>query len=1111
MFGRRSFHAAARLLCVVAVASMLCGQNVVQGQSVACSFAHPNGGTVDLTNVASATVSGTVVVPSGSLDRSWSINLCAATPPAGQTPCTGKAFVQQYSNSTCERSYTALKSAYTWDATNGAFKAVFVDAASTELYLYVACGSTADLRLSGNVQMFTPANAFNPILSMTVTTAAACAATPAPSVVTTPPPTTTTAPTTAAASTSPATSVGPTPAPPTLAPPTPVPSTPAPPVSNTPINVLVLLNYQWTTMTAADASVVLQRYLDRDINASPRRPLIVRLVDTGGTVLTASVNLLATLNSFSYVPDVVVVADSTDATVTVQNALLASPQTQSVPVISAFASGLDVLDPIARPLTMSVVPSDKQFIRAIFDLTKRAAQWGSMGVVYSQNTYGRDLLSALNDYVATQNNGPVVLTRTPMLPFGDASADDDTVAKLLLYKPVGVLCLVTTEMLPRLRAAVQRNPNAARLFLLVTPTSLSALPSMSGSPAWGAAVAPIYTRVFYWLQRNLVSDASAMDEPAAYLFSNIFDALRVVSNAVQLVDVRGAPLLDAMKSMSFLNSFTGPVTFTAAGERSSASVVLLVASSADKPLATWSAASAVDPAPAVGAEPLIQVAIAQSPLKAIPVCMAAPPSCPAVANLNHALYILLDVNANATLMGDTTIVPIAFNTGFQGVDGLRNLLPLASSCRFLIGPSSSTVNFALTPVINEFRIPQIDFASASSAFSDKRRFPYFTRVAPSDFIRAQALTAAIVYFGWERVLLVTSDDEYGTSVADAYAQVLEGGASLLESTYKLADLTSATVGAALKDIRDVAIGRVVVVMFSGSTMDSYNFFQTVQDLGMNRTHIFILGDVICQHALSFPEMRAALLGSICAAPWVDTISFSALRMGYTSSVKLSQMRDTLAAGGFDTTCPLTFDDPYSAFAFDAATLLVRSLVRIATGTSGAATLDPSKIATYLDSANASFITQQLRATEFFGVTGNMRLDANGDRTTAAFVFNIQQYNNRIVSFGDWNNMRLTPFSAYTLILPLRWLDNSTDVPGASTRSIAFIAIQTAKQHPATIALSILGFGATIAVFFFCYRHYRLQKMLEQQALDGGAPTPADVPPKHAGKEAGDTIELRTKQ
>lgn len=1094
------------LLAVVAAVALLATAAVAQ----TCSLAHPNGGNVVLSSVPAATLRGTWNVNGLILQRTWAVSLCAAvtaTPPSDATACAAPGFVQQFSAQSCESNYASYRDGFVFDATLNAFRASFQDAENIEIRVVAACGTTAAMQLDGAVtQQQVAVNAFTnkTVFVMRVTTSAACSTgTPAGTAATG---ATTTGPaTTAAAVVTPA----PTPVPTTPAPPTPVPTPVGPPV-----NVLVIANFQWTTMAPADSAALLQRYVDRELNIGGRRAIVVRMIDSGNSVLAASVNLMNAMSNFAYVPDVVVVADSTDVTVTIQNALRATPQTQSVPVISAFAGSSDVLDGVARPLTMAVVPSDRLYVRGIFELAKTGLKWGSTGIIYSQNTYGRALLSAVDTHLANGGIGPVVLTRTPMSPAANDAADDDMIAKLLLYKPVGVLCLVSDGMIARIRAAVARNPAASRLFLITTPTALSALTTMTGSPSWGAAIVPSYTRLSTWVFKGYLTDPSRMDEPAAFLFSHAFDALRVVSNGIQGANVYGADLLNAFRGVNFQGGFTGTVSFTAAGERNSATIVAVVASSVDQPLAAWSVTSLLGAAqPPIVDTLRLAAAVVASPLRAITVCLASTPSCPAVATMNHALFMLLSYNGNTSLLGDTTLVPVAINTGFDGVTGLRNLIPIASQCKFLLGPGSTIVNFALSPVVNQYRIPQIDFSAGSTAFSDVRRFPFFSRVVPNDILRAMAMASVVVDFAWERVLLVTTDDEFGTSQVESITKVMETSRSLVEATYKLTDLQPATIAAALKNINDIAIGRIIIVSLSGTSDDSRNFYQVVQDLGMHKTHIFILGDALCQHALDFPEMRAALIGSICTAPKADAIAFDALRGDYTSGRMNAQMRDVLAAGGFDTTCPLTFDDPYSAFAFDAATLLVNAIYDTARNVSGATRFDPSRIAELLDAANTSVVVDRIRQARFLGVTGPVSLDALGDRQFAWFSFNIQQYNNRIVDFAEWNSIRVPPLTRTKLTVPLRWLDNTTAVPSASIRSISFIAMQTAKQHPATIVLSVLGFVATIGVFVFCYRHYRLQKLLEEQALDAGAvEAPADVPPKYAGgsrKDATD-VELRKK-
>lgn len=58
------------------------------------------------------------------------------------------------------------------------------------------------------------------------------------------------------------------------------------------------------------------------------------------------------------------------------------------------------------------------------------------------------------------------------------------------------------------------------------------------------------------------------------------------------------------------------------------------------------------------------------------------------------------------------------------------------------------------------------------------------------------------------------------------------------------------------------------------------------------------------------------------------------------------------------------------------------------------------------------------------------------------------------------------------------MTNSTDIPLDTFRDISFVISNTLTASPGAIVLSVLGFIGTITVFFFWYRHYKVQKMIE---------------------------------
>ena len=54
---------------------------------------------------------------------------------------------------------------------------------------------------------------------------------------------------------------------------------------------------------------------------------------------------------------------------------------------------------------------------------------------------------------------------------------------------------------------------------------------------------------------------------------------------------------------------------------------------------------------------------------------------------------------------------------------------------------------------------QISFSSSSISLDDRERYPYFTRVVPSDELVAAGMSALISRYDWTRALVLTQDSK----------------------------------------------------------------------------------------------------------------------------------------------------------------------------------------------------------------------------------------------------------------------------------------------------------------------------------------------------------------
>ncbi|CUF74564.1 extracellular receptor, putative [Bodo saltans] len=780
-------------------------------------------------------------------------------------------------------------------------------------------------------------------------------------------------------------------------------------------------------------------------------------------------------------------------------------------------------DYATSPETVCIVPRDYFNVRAALQITSLKLGWASAAVVLSNNDYGTGVATGLASEILSATSGPTIVTQAIIPRLKTSNATDDAFVKALLkYNPVGILAWVSDAELTRLRqAAVRVGLTTSQIFFIGSREALNIVSTMTGAklaqtttPLWGALITPEFTPMETWVTSGLVP-ANTMDQMGAFILSYLMDAMQLVMNA-------RSSNITRIRYATVVGGYTGTVSLDAVSFQRASVIFRLISASYDitRALVTWSVTS-------LGATPVIDISttsissiIQPSPLLAVTVCMTAPSTCVDVANVNALLFYFENLNNNRASNTSVSYIPLPVYTGSSGVEGLSNLIPVARSCTFLTGPGRSTVASALTPVINEFSIPQLDYSTASGVFSNLLMYPYFSRTLPLetflygalfffyefsipqlDYSTASgvfsnllmypyfsrtlpletflygALGEAASYFGWERVILISTDDAYGVESTTAAQSACDDKTILVEASYAVSDTTNATLAGVFQDILNVAISRVIIFLIPLQGTDAANFFTLVNLMGMNNPstqYLFFLSNDLCQYALSYPAARQNITNSICMTPWVNPTTYNVTQSAYLTSGMQSTLSSTLYSGGFTTvgSCDLSQISTYSAFALDTGAVITDVITRA----------QKAKILL----TNTAALLPLVRTTSITTASGSFSINANGDRDYAAYNMNIQTASGLVV-FAKWDT-KTYPNFVYNTSASIVWYDNTTDIPSSTYRSISFITKSTISTNPGTIVLSVLGFVGTIAVFFFCYRHYKMQRLIEL-SLETGEMTP----------------------
>ncbi|XP_072551227.1 extracellular calcium-sensing receptor-like [Salminus brasiliensis] len=134
-----------------------------------------------------------------------------------------------------------------------------------------------------------------------------------------------------------------------------------------------------------------------------------------------------------------------------------------------------------------------------------------------------------------------------------------------------------------------------------------------------------------------------------------------------------------------------------------------------------------------------------------------------------------EINNNTDLLPNHTLGYRIFDSCATPVTAQRAVLAVlndqkvaqSSACSSggpllaIIGESGSSQSIVVSRTMEPFRIPMISYFSTCSCLSDRKQFPTFFRVVPSDDYQVKAIAQLLRRFGWTWIGVVTEDHDYG--------------------------------------------------------------------------------------------------------------------------------------------------------------------------------------------------------------------------------------------------------------------------------------------------------------------------------------------------------------
>eukprot|EP00727_Mastigamoeba_balamuthi_P013184 m51a1_g8489 putative serine threonine kinase (1235) ;mRNA; f:551113-558982 len=359
-----------------------------------------------------------------------------------------------------------------------------------------------------------------------------------------------------------------------------------------------------------------------------------------------------------------------------------------------------------------------------------------------------------------------------------------------------------------------------------------------------------------------------------------------------------------------------------------------------------------------------------------------------LALIMAACMALMNASA-AGLFGTNKVSILRFDD-----NSLTNMGPVAAATfsgfpvTAVIGGDSSRVSMSLldgnatSPGLTVSGIPVISSKSTSPLLSDKKQYPRFMRVCPSDALTSLAMIQMFSKYGITRIAGIGNDDSYG-----------QGGLQKLV-TY---------AARATPPIEVVA-----TIYYSATLSNPSGFNSTLTQLKATNAEAYVL---YCASKTCLPCLEQARIMGMLENPyaWVmgngiityptrDTVStlFPELAkaitektsvLGMATAVDSNPVKDKFETDFAKFVGSTQAKSSYTYFEYDAALAWIYGVKKM---------LSAGK-----DPYNRSVLYSTLIALEYEGTTGDISFDDSGDRFAAMKIYRWVQGSDNLMVIGNW--------------------------------------------------------------------------------------------------------------
>lgn len=188
-----------------------------------------------------------------------------------------------------------------------------------------------------------------------------------------------------------------------------------------------------------------------------------------------------------------------------------------------------------------------------------------------------------------------------------------------------------------------------------------------------------------------------------------------------------------------------------------------------------------------------------------------------------------------------------------------NLTPVAAT----IGPVESFVTVPVASFFRLFHMPQITFASTSTVLSNRNQYGYLFRTSPPDNVQAQAIIDLILFYKWDHVSTIYSNNLYGEPFNNELQHLARLNAICIDISAPIRDnFKKSDYQSLAKKLVSNTTANVVVIL--AATDHTTSFIQEVKNVmernGQMRRFIWIACGTSFEPAVAFSNFVAGMWG-----------------------------------------------------------------------------------------------------------------------------------------------------------------------------------------------------------------------------------------------------------